>query len=103
MFSSVDTLRLSSSTITWILFPMAVISKELFYRKVDRSVHCRELHFWEANCLQAGLLSPFLITALAKGAGKFFLPIYVVSCLKFDLYATINENKKGRINLKTNI
>ncbi|KAG5892663.1 hypothetical protein JTB14_025457 [Gonioctena quinquepunctata] len=62
---------------------MTVISKQLFDEKLGSlkgDVNCDIFHIWEPNCFKAHI-TPYWMTSLIVGAGKFFLPIYLIKLL----------------------
>ncbi|XP_018579211.1 transmembrane protein 135-like [Anoplophora glabripennis] len=59
---------------------MSAISKELFYRKIDKNAHCSDLHYWESSCLKA-VISPYFVSNVVKGTAKFFFPIYLLKLM----------------------
>ncbi|KAJ8953358.1 hypothetical protein NQ314_007367 [Rhamnusium bicolor] len=65
---------------------MTVISKELFYERIDSSTKCSTLHYWEENCLRS-MISPIWIGNVVKGSAKFFLPIYL---LKLKIFGRLH-------------
>ncbi|KAJ8952926.1 hypothetical protein NQ318_006543 [Aromia moschata] len=72
-----------------------VISKQSFYKNIDDSIHCGDLHFWEPNCLKA-VNSFFFISNMIKGSSKFFIPVYIFKLL-------VNYKKINDIDLWKNL